>query len=433
MTRRNKWLVWAGIPLLLLAAIWITALLLIPSDEELAARASAELEKALGVPVDVGAVHWTLFPLVSATIENVETRQKQPITIRKLTAWPDLGALLQRELRVERVELDGAVVPQLSLRGLGASGQKQADQPVRDDIPLARFVFRDLTWISRRGIPVVYEGEVDFEPMWRPHELKLRVPGAATATNLTFTRIGQEDRWTTLINVGGGTGNGEVQLHEDKGGSFRITGQLAPRNLEVASALAAFNRKSAVSGRANGSTTLSAKGQTLGEITQSLHTTTRFKMAPATILRFDLDKAIRTVGKEHAGQTPLESLTGQLDTQNTPDGLVSTYTGLKAQSGSLSATGDVTLANRTVNAELAVDLVDGIVGVPLTIKGPYSDLSFSMPGGAVAGAVVGTAVLPGIGTVIGARIGAAIGKVFKGAPAPANKASSPRAKPVSRP
>ncbi|RZJ20948.1 MAG: hypothetical protein EOO54_12760, partial [Haliea sp.] len=101
MTRRNKWLVWAGIPLLLLAVLWAIALALIPSDEELAARASAELERALGVPVDVGAVHWTLFPLVSATIENVATQQKQPITVRKLTAWPELSALLKRELRIE--------------------------------------------------------------------------------------------------------------------------------------------------------------------------------------------------------------------------------------------------------------------------------------------------------------------------------------------
>jgi hypothetical protein len=53
-------------------------------------------------------------------------------------------------------------------------------------------------------------------------------------------------------------------------------------------------------------------------------------MGKSTLLRFDLDKAVRTAGKEHAGQTPLESITGRLDTQNTPQGMVVTYTGLKA-------------------------------------------------------------------------------------------------------
>ncbi|RYX96629.1 MAG: hypothetical protein EOO28_06885 [Comamonadaceae bacterium] len=427
MTRRNKWLAWLGVPLALLCALGIAAWVLIPSDEELAAMAKQQLEKALEVPVTVGAVHWTLFPLASATIENVATQQEQPIKVRKLTAWPQLMPLLKRELRIGRVELDGAVVPQLSLRGLGGQDKKTASsQPVTDEIPVARFEFRDVTWISRRGIGVVYEGNVDFDPMWRPRKAYLARPGVTPATNLTLDRVEGEDRWNALVNVGGGTGIGEVRMRTEKDGKLRLDGKLAPRNVEISSALAAFNRRSAVSGRANGSTTLTASGDAMGEIAQSLHTQTRFTMAPATILRFDLDKAIRTVGKEHAGQTPLESLTGTLDTQNTADGMVSTFTGLKARSGSLSATGDATLVNRTVKAEFAVDLVDGIVGVPLKVSGPYSDLSFSLPGGAVAGAVVGTAVLPGIGTAIGARIGAAIGSIFKGAPAPAGKASTPK-------
>lgn len=422
MTRRNKWLVWLGIPLLLLGLVWIAALSLIPSGEELAARASAELETALGVPVTVGAVRWTVFPL-SATLEDVATQQEKPITVRRITAYPELAPLFKRQLRIERVELDGASVPQLSLRGLGSAGKKPASrQAVTGQIPLARFVFRDLAWISRRGIAVVYEGEVDFDPMWRPRKARLRRPGFTPATDLALERVGAEDRWTALVNAGGGTGGGEVQLRTGNNGQLRLDGEFALRNIEVSSALAAFNRRSAVAGRANGTTMLAAAGDSAGDIAQSLHTRTRFTLAPATVLRFDLDKAIKTLGREHAGQTKLVSLTGQLDTQNTPDGMVSTYTDLKAVSGSLTATGQATLVNRTVNAEFAVDLVDGVVGVPLKVSGPYSDLSFSVPGGAVAGAVVGTAILPGVGTVIGARIGAAIGNIFKGPPAPAGQA-----------
>ena len=83
---------------------------------------------------------------------------------------------------------------------------------------------------------------------------------------------------------------------------------------------------------------------------------------------------------------------------------------IKARSGKLSVSGDATLANRRIEAELAVDLVDGIVGVLLVIYGPTGNVQLSVPKGAVAGAVVGTALLPGIGTAIGARVGAAVGK-----------------------
>ena len=103
--------------------------------------------------------------------------------------------------------------------------------------------------------------------------------------------------------------------------------------------------------------------------------------------------------------------------------MVITYTNLKATSGSLSASGQAKIANRQIEAEFAVDLVDGIVGVPLSVSGPLEDVKFSVPKSAIAGAVVGTAVLPGVGTAIGARIGATLGKIFS--PGPASPASAP--------
>ncbi|MDP3826151.1 MAG: glycine zipper domain-containing protein, partial [Polaromonas sp.] len=136
----------------------------------------------------------------------------------------------------------------------------------------------------------------------------------------------------------------------------------------------------------------------------------------STLLRFDLDKAVRSFGQEHAGQTVLDAVSGQLDTQNTPRGMVTQVTGIKASSGALSASGQARLANRQIEAEFAVDLVDGIVGVPLVLSGPVDKVAVSVSGGAVAGAVLGTAVLPGIGTAIGARLGATLGRMFDSGP-----------------
>jgi uncharacterized protein involved in outer membrane biogenesis len=123
MTRKGKWLLGLGIAVLWGAA-WFALLRFVPSDEELASRASVELEKQLGVKVRVGALHWRLLPSPAVVIEDAATDQPQPILIKKLTAYPDLFALWQRRIKIDRADLEGAVVPQLSLRGLGRARKR---------------------------------------------------------------------------------------------------------------------------------------------------------------------------------------------------------------------------------------------------------------------------------------------------------------------
>jgi hypothetical protein len=207
-------------------------------------------------------------------------------------------------------------------------------------------------------------------------------------------------------------------------GAMHLSGQLAPHDIEVASAVSSFNRRSPVGGKGSGQTVLSADGKSVGELARSLHTRTTFSINPATVLRFDLDKAISTRGKERDGQTALQELTGQLDTQNTDEGMRATYTGIKARAGKYTATGEATIYRRLIEASGNLYLVEGRTGVPFTVSGPVDKPTATMPPGVFAGAAIGTAVLPGIGTDIGASIGGALGRIFKGgaqqpiAPAP---------------
>lgn len=425
MTRGRKWLVGLGASASLLALAAVILVSLLPSDEEIAGTAAARLSDALGAEVRIGAVQWQVFPSPAVMVQDVAIVRPQPITLKSLVLYPDLGALWRKRIKFSEVTVAGAVVPQMSLRGLGAGGKStpgDTRQWTVDPLPLARFVFSDVTWISRRGIPVVYDGEVDFDMNWRPRTAALRRPGVTPPTELLLNRSGDEDRWAVDIKVGGGTVNGQISLQELAGGRLKLSGRLKPDKVEVASALEAFNRRPAVSGRASGDSILAAEGDTVLDLAQSLNTRTPFVMGPGKLLRFDLDKAVRTVGKDHSGQTPLESVTGLLETQNTPEGMVSYFRDIRATSGALSASGNARLFNRQIEAEFAVDLVDGIVGVPLRVSGPTTDVKVSVPPGAVAGAVVGTAVLPGIGTAIGARIGATLGKLF----GPAPQASAPK-------
>ena len=429
MTRARRWLAVLGVFGALLAlAIFIAVIaawLWLPDDQQLARDAELELESALGVKVSVAAVRWQLLPLPAILLNDVATEQTPPVTFKKLTLYPKLSALYQRSLSFDLAELDGAVVPQLSLRKLG-NGFEVENLPgglALAAIPLERFIFRDVTWITRRGIPVVYDGEVDFDKHWRPRTAQLRRPDYQPVTDASLARVGLQDQWRINIRLGGGTVNGDLQLKTAPNGQMRLDGKLKPQAVEVASALAAFNRRPVLAGKATGNSILNASGASFADFVRSLQTQTTFVMAPATLLRLDMGKAVRSAGKDHTGQTALDSITGAMNTQNTPQGIVVNFKDIKARSGVLSASGDATLANRRIEAEFAVDLVDGIVGVPLLITGPTDRVVVRVPAGAVAGAVVGTSVLPVVGTAIGARVGAAIGKLFGSSPTPAASAA----------
>lgn len=413
MKRGQKWALGLGIAAAVLGAAWLAVAWWLPTDEELAARLTAEAEEQLGVKVTIGSAHWALLPKPVVVVNDFRTQQAQPVVIRQLNGHPNARVLLHRKLVFERIDIEDAVFPRNSVHAFHAKpGASELDGG--DGVLLKHFEFRNLTWISYLGIAVAYDGEIAFDPHWRPRHAELRRPGIKPAFTLTLTREADADRWQTRIHVGGGTAHGNVVLKTAANGAMHLSGQLAPHDIEAASALSSFNRRSPVGGKASGHTVLSADGKSVGELAGSLHTRTTFAVNPATVLRFDLDKAISTRGKELDGQTPLQELTGQLDTQNTDKGMRVTYTGIKARAGKYTATGEATIYHGQIEASGHLYLVEGAIGVPFTVSGPVGKPKGSVPRGFFAGATIGTAVLPGIGTDIGARIGGALDRLFKG-------------------
>lgn len=404
MKRGQKWALGLGISAAVLGAAWLAVAWWLPTDEELTARLTIEAEERLGVKVTIGSAHWALLPRPMVVVNDFRTLQAQPVVIRKLSARPKASALLDRKLVFERIDIDDAVFPRNSVRAFHST--RRASEPdAGDGVLLEHFKFRNVTWISYSGVAVIYDGEIDFDTNWRPRHAELRRPGVSPPFTLTLKREGDDDRWKTRIHVGGGTLHGDVALKVATSGAMHLSGELAPRDIEVASAVSTFNRRSFVGGKGSGRTVLSANGNTVGELARSLHTRTVFSISPATILRFDLDKAISTLGKERDGQTALQELTGQLDTQNTEQGLRATYTGLKARSGQYSATGEATIYRRRVEASGTLYLAEGGAGVPFTVSGPLAKPKTTVARGAFAGAVVSRA---------GIRFGDALRRIFGG-------------------
>jgi len=342
------------------------------------------------------------------------------------------SALLHRRLQIAHIEVEGALLPRASVREFRGRGDDWARMPADNFgaglltlalIPVEQLGFRDVQWIDRRGIALAYDGRIDFDPGWRPHHAEVVRPGTAAPVTLMLdhevrapgqTEAAGVDRWRVAIDAGSGTCNGQATLETLAGGRWRVTAQLEPRNIDVTQLVEAFGRRSAIAGRIHGKTELRMEAASPSQLVRTLHTRTPFTVKPATLLRFDLAKAVRTAGTSRDGQTSFDELGGTLDTQATDDGTQLRFTQLKARSGLLTASGSATVLNRKLSGEVAVDLVDGVVGVPLKIGGTTEAPELSMTGAALTGAAIGTAVLPGVGTAIGARIGQKVEQLLGG-------------------
>lgn len=441
----RRWLI--GIATVLLigigALVWFVSARL-PSDEEVAVRISEGFEKRFGVGLKVGGAHWALLPTPVLVLSDIATDQPRPVTLRRVTAQLKLTELLHRVIAVDELEIESLVLPRESVRAFRGKGPKPHEGGnvialpapwTLAPIPLEQVRWRDVVWIDRRDIALAYDGEIAFDPHWRPRQARVERAGATPPARLRLDREAGQDRWRTRIDVGGGTWNGVTLFETPAGGKLRLSAELEPRQVDIEGLVQAFGRRTSVAGKVNGHSTLVAEADEaneLGALVRSLHTRTTFSVRPATLTRLDIAKAVTTAGISRGGTTQLDELTGTLDTQGTEDGIVMRYTNLKARSGVLTASGNLRLFNRKMEGDLAVDLVDGVVGVPLKIGGTVSDPEVSLTGGALAGAAVGSAVLPGVGTAIGARIGQQVEKMFGGSEPEKKTEPKPRKPPASQ-
>lgn len=417
----------AALALLMLAAAGLVAWWL-PSDAEMASRLQTEFEQRFGIALTVDRVHWALRPVPVVVLDGIATAQARPITVRRIAVRPQLRALWNRRIAIDSIDIDGALLPRDSVRAFrgrykGAMAQTTTATGngwALAELPVKHVQFTDVTWIDRRDIALAYEGDVDFDPAWRPRRAEVRrakvEPMARLRLEREDVRDGDADRWRTLIDLGGGTWNGTTTLDTGGKAGLSLHAELEAVNVDITQLVSSFGRRSAVQGKLQGRTDIDASGEDPAVMLRSLHTRTRFAVKPATLLRFDLAKAVRTVGMQRDGQTVLEELTGTLDTQATNDGVLLHYTGLRARSGLLTATGSARVLNRKLDGDVAVDLVDGVVGVPLKLGGTLDAPQLSLTGAALTGAAIGTAVLPGVGTAIGARIGQKVEQLFGGKP-----------------
>ena len=128
MKRGQKWTLGVGIAGAVLGAALLAVAWWLPTDEELAARLTAEAEKRLGVKVTIGSAHWALLPRPTVVLNDFRTRQAQPVVIGQLTAHLKARTLLDRKPVFGRIEINDAVFPRNSVRVFqGTAGASKPD------------------------------------------------------------------------------------------------------------------------------------------------------------------------------------------------------------------------------------------------------------------------------------------------------------------
>jgi hypothetical protein len=345
------------------------------------------------------------------------------LTLERVEVRPAWRGLLQGQLELSSVLVRGALLPQAGIDALLLALQKkklstQAERALEAEntyIPL-RTVLDKVTWVSAQGERIVLDADAHLSPQGLPYDVSIKIlQGQLQGATARLQRPRHDvNDWTLALAVGGGTVQGQFQSQAapQPGSEFSIKGQLQTRAVQLA-ALSSTPRP-VLSGALDADTTLSVHTANWGALLDSLQTQSKFTVSHAVVHGIDLAKAVKTVGLSRGGETPLDTLSGQLSTH----GRALQLTNLAASSGALSASGNVAVApnhalSGRVNVNLAANALGQAVGVPLEVGGTLEAPTVTLTRAALIGAAIGTIILPGVGTGAGATLGDRVGAGFK--------------------
>lgn len=414
MKRTLKWIVIALLVLLLLLATGVLVLQRWIGTDDFRSRMEQQAGTALGVGVTLGRIDVALWPLPAVAVERIVLQTQPALTVERVEVRPVWTDLLQGKVAPATLVVRRAVLPQPGLDALQAALQKKKrDSQQEADVPWQflprRTVLDGLTWVDAKGTAITLQADATLSPDVWPQQVQGQIlQGRLQGAKLALQREAQAHAWGVKLQVAGGsiTGRLELQPPKETGAEFALKGQLKTHDVEVSRLTApeptpASQAAQPLSGQLEASTSLSARTRKPGALADVLQTQSTFTVRNAVVHGIDLAKAVKTVGMSRGGQTPLDTLAGQVGTH----GKAIELSNLVASSGVLSATGQVNVApSRALSGRISVEL-GGAVGVPLALGGTVSEPQVTLTRGAMIGAAIGTVLMPGVGTGTGASLG----------------------------
>jgi len=458
MAKVFKWAVYLALGLVaLLAAVAFTLHRWVSTDD-FRLRVEREASAALGVPVTLGRVAVDVWPLPAVALSGIAVQSKPPLTLERVEVRPLWQPLLQGRLAVSTLLVRRAVLPQQGIDAVllalqkkrqpepakQGSGPKTPEHDALEGLP-RRTVLDEVTWVSAAGARTTVAAEAALADDGLPDSVSFKLlKGNLQGLQATLQReapkpadkadkdkadkggaaVVGEDQWALRVEVGGGRIEGRLGLRRAPAGSpvrpgeaLTLQGQLQTRGVEVSALTAPAG---ALSGQLEATTSLNARAATTTGLVDALQSHTTFTVRNAVINGLDLAKAVQTVGLSRGGQTRLDTLAGQVNTQ----GRAAQLTNLIASSGVLSATGNVAISPaKALSGRVIVNVagdskvgqaIGGAVGVPLTVGGTLDKPEVTLSRSALLGAAIGTALLPGVGTGAGANLGDRLGEGLRG-------------------
>ncbi|HYW55536.1 MAG TPA: hypothetical protein VE934_01125 [Polaromonas sp.] len=433
MSKTLKWLSALAVAGVLSLGALVLVLQSWAGSNDFRQRMEAEASAALGLPVQLGSIKVAVWPVPALALESISVQSKPALTLGRVEVRPGWATLLRGRLEIATLVLREVVLPQQAVDAILLALQKkkqippankgqtpnlinklQPDEPpqttaVTDWLP-RRALLDQVTWVSAKGDSTTLNGEIRLGADNLPEEASLSVvKGHLAGLNSSLQRE-EANQWALRVQIGGGTVAGRLTMQHTSaaqgGRALEVTGQLETRDVEVA-ALTVPNKP--LSGLLEASTTLSARAATTAGLIDALQTDTSFTVKNAVLHGLDLEKAVKSVGMSRGGQTPLDTLAGQVRTQ----GRTVHLNNLVATSGLLGATGNVTISPaRELTGRISVNLAD-TVGVPLAVGGTLDAPEVSLSRGALLGAAIGTVLMPGVGTGAGIELGDRVGEGLK--------------------
>jgi hypothetical protein len=321
--RSRNWGRRIAVTLFILLAAGIAAIHFVPLETQEYEQAASQ---AIGQPVKIGSIYLSLYNGVLVRMEGVSIGRAKIATAR---AYPQIGSLFDDKKAFSRIELDNVTMPQRDLGAvLGASVQGGR-------FSVARVSARKLKLEGVLLFPEL-EGDMVLARDGSVSSLVLRGPGSLTAkltpkgpnvefdvTANSFTLpIAPDFTLTAFAMKGVATGQG-MRIDSWGGGTFdgavsgaatirwgsnwNIDGVMTVRGMSAA----LFAPTLLYEGKVEGTGRFSVSGPDPTKVAERGRLEGNFAVPKGVLGAIDLSRAIRTGGREAAGNTPFTGLSAQ--------------------------------------------------------------------------------------------------------------------------
>ena len=340
-----------------------------------------QLSQAIGEPVAFNGARAGLSPRPFLELSGVSLGPDKDVQATSARLYPDLRSLFEPTKHIVEIEVSGAVVRRSAvLRFMGVRARAGGLQRIR----LGRIR------APRAGLDVLEGkfGEVDMDAMLnRENQLvslvleaadgksKLEVAPAAEGLQLTFSA----QRWQAPIGPAiplerffaqGTLSEGKLALSELTAGGFggdarggleltwnrgwNLSGRVHASRVDLQPALRALKSPLPVRGSLEGDLRFSATAETPDALASALKLEGTFTVSNGVLNDFDFPRVIRGAPRDgvRGGQTQFEQLAGSVQIGNGYR-----FTGLKLSSGLMSASGNISIAERgELSGTMSVEL-----------------------------------------------------------------------------